>query len=302
MDYLYKLTRPLWRLLTNMSTSRASPLINVNDRVGVESWRTTHPPELLDSYHLAGACLVTVNSTSISPSIPHDEVVLTLSRDADVLYVTAGRTARSEAPSPKRTPIRASTDASTEFSNAFNGVDAHDRVLCFRPASGSEWWQVDSTSNLLKTLATAAEGRGPVTCLDVSLALVSVTQVGQYRLPGRNCWWYAACVSLLLEIIAVTPLGRAPDVARRDQVVANFFAAVPSQYLFLNSTIPGSLNPQMIREDVEAAEIKFRRLRVEAEEELIKARNKANALQTAEREIIALRREVEQLRRAERVP
>jgi hypothetical protein len=118
------------------------------------------------------------------------------------------------------------------------------------------WWEVVIPRG--KRIVQLRITRGGSPCLDllqVAYVLRSVSEYSRHKyvLARENCWWYARCVGLLLEILVAQP-GTSDE---RKTLEKSYFSRVP---LRLPIPIPSGLSNEMIKEDVGKIEERYNSL------------------------------------------
>lgn len=181
--------------------------------------------------------------------------------DDEPYYIAADRTqplsANIDDTRPTLSRHSSGGDVFNQISTSFSKKDASDRVRRFTPTGlFTNWWEVVIPRGKRITQLEVTRGGSP--CLDllqVAYVLRSVSEYSQHKyvLARENCWWYARCVGLLLEILAAQPA----TSNKRTTLEKSFFSRVP---LRLPIPIPSGLSNDMIREDVGKIEEHYNRL------------------------------------------
>ena len=171
-------------------------------------------------------------------------------------YFAADRNqpSRGEPPTPTPSVSRQSSDSSLQLLGAYRSKDVLDSVQGFSPRGypGEDWWKGAAPNDVLVTkLNVMPNGQPCLTLLDVALVLRSVSQHRpQYVLAQANCWWFARCSGLLLELLAARPQTPEAREAHED----GFFRRVPIPFS------SGMVGDNTIRQDVAAIRESFGRL------------------------------------------
>jgi len=178
-------------------------------------------------------------------------------------YFAADRTQPSRGEPPTATPsvFRQPSDSSLQLLGAYRSKDVLDSVQGFLPQGGpgKDWWKGAAPNDVCVTkLEVMPNGQPCLTLLDVALVLRSVSQHRpQYVLAQANCWWFARCSGLLLELLAAAP--QTPEA--REAHENEFFRRAPIPFS------SGTVGDNTIRQDVAAICESFGRLMLEKEEE-----------------------------------
>lgn len=158
----------------------------------------------------------------------HEKLSLCFKEDGqNALYgLVADRTQPSRAvrANERQSLSRSSSDASVQVWDSRKEKDVNDCVRGFYPPAGNRWWASGSESDVfVADLHTTPTTRQHLTLLDVALVLRSVSDhKPHYVLVQENCWWFARCAGLLLEILAAEPTTQTTEALATD-----FFKRAP---------------------------------------------------------------------------
>jgi len=246
------------RLFFGMSSPSVTFPLRVDDSVSTVS--LTENPRLEE----APQSLLLVNS-----NICHDNVGITheitvhcfKAADGELYHVAADRTqplppeagdqAVDARPAPSR-QARSSGDILNQVSTSFAKKEARDRIRRFTPTGlFTSWWEAAIPGGVQIVELKITRGGTPcLTLLQVAYVFRSVSECSQhtYVLARENCWWYARCVGLLLEILAAQPT----TSDAREKLENDYFRRVP-----LRLQIPPFVTNDMIRADVAKIEAHY---------------------------------------------
>jgi len=243
--------RRLGRLFFGMSSSSVTFPLRAGDSVSTVS--LTENPRLEE----APQSLLLINS-----NLCHDNVGITheitvhcfRAADGELYHVAADRTqppppetgdqAADTRPAASR-QARSSGNIVNQISTSFSKKEARDRIRRFTPTGLlTSWWEAAIPGGVRIVELKITRGGTPcLTLLQVAYVLRSVSEYSEhiYVLARENCWWYARCVGLLLEILAAQPT--TPDA--REKLEDDYFRRVP-----LRLQIPAFFDNDRIRADV----------------------------------------------------
>ena len=121
-----------------------------------------------------------------------------------------------------------------------------------RGRATKDWWKGAAPNDVCVTkLELTPNGEPCLTLLDVALVLRSVSlHRPHYVLAQANCWWFARCSGLLLEVLAAAP--QTPEA--REAIESEFFRRAPIQFS------SGTVSNNTIRQDVTDICVSFERL------------------------------------------
>jgi hypothetical protein len=203
-----------------------------------------HDPSKLSKFSLIKSSLSRTNGV-------HEKLSLCFKEDGqNVPYgLVADRTQPSRAvrANEPQSLSRASSDMSVEVRDSRKEKPVNDCVMGFYPPAGNRWWMSGSESDVfVADLHTTPTARQHLTLLDVALVLRSVSDHRpHYVLVQENCWWFARCAGLLLEILAAEPTARTTDA-----LVADFFKRVPLPQLPFGLPASNLIDAENICRDV----------------------------------------------------
>ena len=252
MAALRNLFSRIWRLIVGMSDPLPHFPVLQTDSIGVES--LTHR----DSSDLKKFLLVESFLSRTDGGL-HWRINFYFKRDKNYnthYYFAADRTQPSRGEPPTATPSvsRQSSDSSLQVSGAYRSKDVLDNVQGFSPRSGlgKDWWKGAAPNDVCVTkLEVMPNGQPCLTLLDVALVLRSVSlHRPRYVLAQANCWWFARCSGLLLEVLAAAP--QTPEA--RVALESKFFQRAPVQFS------SGTVSDNTIRQDVTDICVSFERL------------------------------------------
>lgn len=164
-------------------------------------------------------------------------------------YLAADRT-QADPPTAEHGWSRLSSDACQQVLSAYREKDVLDRVRGFLPSPGKNWWECAAPNDVLITkLDVTPNNQARLTLLDVALVLHSVSlHRPNYVLAEGNCWWFATCSGLLLELRAAAPQTSKAIVALEE----NFFRRAPIPF-----SGPHMISDEMVRKDVRQIHVSF---------------------------------------------
>jgi hypothetical protein len=180
-----------------------------------------HDPSKLSKFFL-------IKSTLSRTDGVHEKLSLCFQEDGhNVQYgLVADRNQASRAArtNERQSLSRSSSDVSGEIWDSRKEKPVNDCVKGFYPPAGDRWWISGSERDILVAdLLITPSRRQPLTLLDVAQVLRSVSDYKHhYVLVQENCWWFARCAGLLLEVIAAEPAGGTTEV-----LAADFFRRAP---------------------------------------------------------------------------
>jgi len=242
----------IWRLIVGMSDPFPHFPVLQTDSIGVES--LAHR----DSSDLKKFLLVESFLSRTEGGL-HWRINFYFKRDKYYdthYYFAADRTQPSRGEPPTATPSlsRQSSDSSLQLLSAYRSKDVLDNVRGFSPwgRAGKDWWKGAAPNDVCITkLEVTPNGQPCLTLLDVALVLRSVSlHRPHYVLAQANCWWFARCSGLLLEILAAAP--QTPEA--REAIESEFFRQAPIQFS------SGTVSDNTIRQDVADIRVSFERL------------------------------------------
>jgi len=256
MAILHDLLSKIWRLITGMSDPSPFPFpVLDSETYRVESL-ARHDTNKLNKFALAEAYL------SRTDGGLHWRITLHFrdKHNSASHYLVADRTQRVEPPAEKPSFSRQASETSQQVLTAYREKDVLDSVRGFSLSPGKDWWECAALNDVLITkLDVTPNNRARLTLLDVALVLHSVSlHRPNYVLAEGNCWWFARCSGLLLELLAAAPQTSEAIVA----LEKNFFRRAPIPF-----SAPRMISDDMVRKDVRQIRVSFDNLMVEKAQE-----------------------------------
>jgi len=140
------------------------------------------------------------------------------------------------------------SDASKEVLEARKPKEVQDCAKGFNPVSPpGPWWKAPPVVNDIDIvdLAVTRSNRPCLNLLDVVLVLNSISEhAPHYVVTRENCWWYARCAAIILEMLALESL---PDI---DDFVTNFSRRAPLPQLPLGYDALKIINNERVCRDI----------------------------------------------------
>lgn len=214
-------------------------------------------PETLFVQSLAGhdpsklSKIFLIRSTLSRTDGVHEKLSLCFKEDGqNVLYglvADRNQASRSTRANERQSLSRSSSDVSAEIWGSRREKAVNDCVKGFYPPAGDRWWISSLESDIfVAELHITPAGRQRLTLLDVAQVLRSVSDYKHhYVLVQENCWWFARCAGLLLEIIAADASARTTET-----LAADFFRRAPLPQLPFGLPASGLMDAEGICRDV----------------------------------------------------
>ena len=250
MAALRNLFSKIWRLIVGMSDPFPPFPVLESESIRVESL-TKHDSSDLKKFLLVESFL------SRTDGGLHWRITFYFKRDKHnntYYYFAADRTQSSRGePSTARPSLsRQSSDSSLQLLSAYQPKDVLDSVRGFSPQGGpsKDWWKGGAPNDVSITkLEVMPNGQPCLTLLDVAIVLRSVSlHRPHYVLAQGNCWWFARCSGLLLELLAAAP--QTPEA--REALEKEFFRRAP--------IAPRMIGDERVRQDIADIWLSFERL------------------------------------------